>query len=213
MEKTLQDINESILKMGDSSKVSDGYHTFEELYNFRKVFNALLFNEWALRGTYPVVKSRKYSDGTPCFGGWFIIVVATLPSGQISSHYKEEDWDLFSCQEVALPSEYDGHTAQDVLMRLTNLLPADDSKPSLTRGQRVMNYSFNPGQREDIRIVKQAFAEAYDTMDKVMEPQMYSHSSIPPDRYEAYSDAVHLHHTAKQHLEAAQMFIVKAITR
>ena len=26
---------------------SDGYHTFNELYEFRKVYNAALFNEWA----------------------------------------------------------------------------------------------------------------------------------------------------------------------
>ena len=28
-------------------EVSDGYHTMDELYEFRKVYNAALFNEWA----------------------------------------------------------------------------------------------------------------------------------------------------------------------
>ncbi len=27
--------------------LSDGYHTFNELYEFRKMYNAALFNEWA----------------------------------------------------------------------------------------------------------------------------------------------------------------------
>lgn len=53
--------------------VSDGYHTFNELYEFRKVYNAVLFNEWARLGKYEVHKSRKHHDGTLCFGGgWFI---------------------------------------------------------------------------------------------------------------------------------------------
>ena len=43
---------------------SDGYHTFKELYEFRKVYNAVLFNEWAKQGKYNVHKSL--SD---CFGG------------------------------------------------------------------------------------------------------------------------------------------------
>jgi hypothetical protein len=28
-------------------KVSDGFHTFDELYEFRKIYNAALFNEGA----------------------------------------------------------------------------------------------------------------------------------------------------------------------
>ena len=30
------------------AQLSDGYHTFDELYEFRKMYNAALFNEWAL---------------------------------------------------------------------------------------------------------------------------------------------------------------------
>jgi hypothetical protein len=46
---------------------SDGYHTFNELYDYRKVYNALLFNEWSRQGLYDVHKSRKHSDGEQCF--------------------------------------------------------------------------------------------------------------------------------------------------
>ena len=102
--------------------VSDGYHTFNELYEFRKMYNAALFNEWAARGMYKVHKSKKHHDGQECFdGGWFI-VCANLPSGQISNHYKLEDWDLFKCQAVEKALfEFDGHTPKDVLERLTKL--------------------------------------------------------------------------------------------
>lgn len=120
-------INES--EMGE---VSDGYHTFNELYEFRKMYNAALFNEWAkdhIIGSniepgpkYNVHKSWKHNDGELCFGGGWFIVVADLPGGQISNHYKAEDWDLFKIPETEkalLP--FDGHTGSDVINRLKNL--------------------------------------------------------------------------------------------
>lgn len=105
-----------------TGETSDGYHTFNELYEFRKVYNAALFNEWAAQGKYDVHKSLRHNDGELCFdGGWFI-VVAILPSGQISNHYDYKDWDLFKVPETDKAMfEFDGHTSQDVLDRLKNL--------------------------------------------------------------------------------------------
>lgn len=109
---------------GLKGKISDGYHTFNELYEFRKVFNAALFNEWAIQDKYNVHKSVRHYDGEYCFGedsGWFI-VVAILPTGQISNHYERKDWDLFKipAKDRAM-FEFDGHTAKDVLERMKNL--------------------------------------------------------------------------------------------
>ena len=101
---------------------SDGYHTFKELYEFRKVYNAVLFNEWAKQGKYNVHKSLKHSDGEDCFGGGWFIVTATLPSGQISNHYELKDWKLFRVDEHVKADEWDGHTAQDVVARLLSIL-------------------------------------------------------------------------------------------
>lgn len=103
-------------------EVSDGYHTFGELYEFRKLYNALLFNEWAVQHKYDVHKSKRHHDGELCFGGEWFIVVAVLPTGQISNHYKMEDWGLFIVPEREKATyEYDGHTAQDVLERMRSL--------------------------------------------------------------------------------------------
>ena len=126
------------LEIGD---LSDGHHTFNELYEFRKLYNAALFNEWAKYhndnvrnhdkrvhksihdSKYDVHKSWKHHDGEPCFGGGWFIVVAILPTGQISNHYKAEDWDLFKIPETEKALyEFDGHTSQDVVQRLTGLL-------------------------------------------------------------------------------------------
>lgn len=102
--------------------VSDGYHTFKELYEFRKIYNAVLFSEWFKQGKYDVHKSERHFDGGMCFGGGWFIVVAMLPTGQISNHYEMKDWDLFRCAEaIKAPYEFDGHTPKDVLERLSNL--------------------------------------------------------------------------------------------
>lgn len=106
----------------DSNAISDGYHTFGELYEFRKVYNAALFNEWASCKVHQVHKSWKHHDGELCFGGGWFIVVAILPTGQISNHYEAKDWDLFKCQETETAMyEFDGHTPNDVLNRLKAL--------------------------------------------------------------------------------------------
>ena len=104
-----------------TENTSDGYHTFKELYDFRKIYNAVLFNEWTSGRKYQIHKSKKHSDGEECFGGGWFIVIATLPTGQISNHYELKDWDLFRCEERELADKWDGHTSQDVLTRLASL--------------------------------------------------------------------------------------------
>ena len=106
-----------------SGSVSDGYHTFDELYEYRKAYNAALFNEWSRNRTYPVQRSISHSDGSPCFGGGWFIVVAQTPFGQISNHYELKDWDLFhDVSAVDCPMEYDGHTPKQALERLINTI-------------------------------------------------------------------------------------------
>lgn len=104
-------------------ELSDGYHTFNELYHYRLLYNAALFNEWARLGFYDVHKSGVHDDGELPFGSsdWFI-VVAELPTGQISNHYRMEHWRLFDIPSRELPNKYDGHTPQQVADRLETML-------------------------------------------------------------------------------------------
>lgn len=105
----------------------DEHHTLDELYLYRMLYHAHAANEWARRGTFPVVKSRRHSDGEPCFGGGWFIVVATLPAGQVSNHYTDEFWNLFDVPEVDLPPLYDGHTPAVAAERLLGaLIPMDE---------------------------------------------------------------------------------------
>jgi hypothetical protein len=105
-----------------NGQTSDGYHTFDELYHYRMLYNAALFQVWADEAMYQVHKSLRHDDGELCFGGGWFVVMAELPTGQISNHYELKYWDLFDCddEERALP--YDGHTPQDVSNRLERFL-------------------------------------------------------------------------------------------
>lgn len=111
---------------GSTLEPRDDYHTMSELYEYRMLYNAHAVNEWAKHGTYPVVKSWRHSDGEECFGGGWFIVVATLPTGQVSNHYKERFWELFKVPVVEFAPEYDGHTPEEASKRLLSaLLPEE----------------------------------------------------------------------------------------
>ena len=116
----MERIKEILRNIGD---FSDGYHTFDELYDYRKAYNAAFFNELAKQGLYDVHKSRRHSDGEIPFDNpnWFI-VMAELPTGQISNHYEMKDWDLFDIPEKNKSNVYDGHSPQDVYERLVKYL-------------------------------------------------------------------------------------------
>jgi hypothetical protein len=112
-----------------TENTSDGYHKFSELYVFRMVYNAALFNEWGkifnhyVFPKHDVHKSWKHNDGELCFGGGWFVVVAMLPSGQITNHYEAKYWDLFKIPEVVKAKyEFDGHTSNDVFERLKTLI-------------------------------------------------------------------------------------------
>jgi len=110
---------------------SDGYHTFNELYDYRRVYNAALFNEWSAQGKYDVHKSWKHSDGEDCFGGGWFIVMAELPTGQVSNHYEAEYWDGFSITAKDKANEYDGHTPQQALDRINELKTKGENNGNL----------------------------------------------------------------------------------
>ena len=116
--ETIDEINALIIGIQpNEGKVSDGYHTFDELYDFRRAYNAALVNTHK----YPCIKSCRHSDGELCFGGGWFVVQMQLPTGQISNHYEIKYWDEFDCEVRERADEWDGHTDKDVLERLTKL--------------------------------------------------------------------------------------------
>ena len=121
-------VNENIL-IYPNGDVSDGYHTFEELYYYRLCYNAAFINTLVeLKKLNPgkykdikIAKSKKHFDNEPCYGGgWFIVVINT-PFGQISNHYKLEHWDMFDCPTIKKAWAFDGHNMHDAMNRLNKL--------------------------------------------------------------------------------------------
>lgn len=106
-------------------KAGDEYHTMEELYLYRMLYNALA----AEAAPHLSVKSWRHSDGELCFGGGWFVVYMQLPTGQVSNHYKAEYWDLFKIPSVDVAPEYDGHTPAEAAQRMLEFLkrPVRDS--------------------------------------------------------------------------------------
>lgn len=123
--------NQVITSYNKMSDVSDGYHTFEELYRYRMLYNAAFFNQLYTEHNNrdipggPPVKSKRHSDGELCFGGGWFVVTVDLPTGQISNHYEEKYWDLFKVLEVEKAPEWDGHSPKQAADRLEKYVSGD----------------------------------------------------------------------------------------
>ena len=94
----------------DIGDVSDGYHTFNQLYHQRAILFATIVNQnkgisW---------KTHRHEDGELCFGGgWFLVTIDT-PDGAYGYHYEDKYWDLFDCKELEKAKHWDGYTEEDV---------------------------------------------------------------------------------------------------
>lgn len=106
-----------IANIDDIGDLSDGYHTFNQLYHQRAILFATIVNlnpdkSW---------KSFKHEDGKYCFdkdGEWFIVGVDT-PEGSYTYHYDKKYWDYFKCPELEVAKHWDGHTEEDVTRLLS----------------------------------------------------------------------------------------------
>jgi Bacterial RNA polymerase, alpha chain C terminal domain len=94
-------------------ELSDGRHTFADLYDHRYALFA------ALCACLPMMawKSWQHGDGTAMFNDSFIVGL-DLPSGQITYHLPASDWDRFPATVLDVSPDYDGHTPADVVERL-----------------------------------------------------------------------------------------------
>lgn len=56
--------------------------------------------------------------------------MATTPFGDISNHYKDEDWGLFNIEERPFAKVWDGHNSADVLYRLEQTIKNENGMDS-----------------------------------------------------------------------------------
>lgn len=99
----------------DTGNVSDGFHTFNELYDHRcHLFIALMISNPSISW-----RSIKHEDGTS-FEGWFIAGMH-LSTGDITYHLPIKMWGMLDKMEITtlqFGCKWDGHTASDVINRL-----------------------------------------------------------------------------------------------
>ena len=96
-------------------RISDGYHTFDELYYHRTALFACLISLLPEQKTF---KSWRHADGS-MYEGYFIAGFFT-PEGWSTYHCESSWWPLFNCIEMDRAPEWDGHTPSDAIHRLMN---------------------------------------------------------------------------------------------
>lgn len=109
----------------ETNEISDGYHTFGELYDHRiALFRALCsyINGTSDHDTYHNApwKSKVHSDGS-VMKGWVIVGLGILSGEQITYHVPEHMYDDWPAEALDKAPEWDGHTSADVLKRLAEI--------------------------------------------------------------------------------------------
>lgn len=114
-----------------TGETSDGYHTFDELYEHRTVLWIALCREldrmhnivFGKRKGWrkPVWRSKIHSDGSS-YEGWFILGMNRPKGYQMTYHIPMSFWkDTGFAATLKKAPEYDGHTSKDVLERIRKL--------------------------------------------------------------------------------------------
>ena len=93
--------------------ISDGYHTFDELYCHRVILFSVICNQ----NKDKAWKSKKHDDGT-MFDNYFIVGITT-EEGNYTYHYHMENWDYFIIDELDYAPKWDGHKPKDITRLLT----------------------------------------------------------------------------------------------
>ena len=126
----------------DIGDLSDGFHTFNGLYEQRLILFAALVKAYKDKAW----KSYRHEDGELCFGGgWFIVGIDT-PEGSYTYHYENKYWNMFDCVDLPRAKHWDGHTEDDAETRLMSLEPEQKKDEWLWDGHAQIDCPMN--QRE-----------------------------------------------------------------
>jgi hypothetical protein len=102
---------------GNPDDISDGYHTFGELYEHRSVLFIALMNAYPGWSWFSL-----WHEDRSMFPGFFIAGME-LPTGDITYHLRDTwlEWARRSgARELPTAPSYDGHSPDDVIKRLKN---------------------------------------------------------------------------------------------
>lgn len=101
-----------------TGEVSDGYHSFSELYYHRAILFMTICNE------HPELawKSLFHDEpNQPMYTGMFICGIET-PMGQATYHYNIDPfWNMFKVKELPRAPKWDGHNSEQAIERIASL--------------------------------------------------------------------------------------------
>ena len=122
----IEKINNEIKEYKNRTKnsaddISDGYHTFGDLYKHRTYLLAL-----AMIHLPYAWKARKHEDGT-MFDGMFVVGFPT-PNGMVTYHCDNEYWNDFKIPEIPHAPHFDGYSDADVLDREKAFLDSTNTR-------------------------------------------------------------------------------------
>jgi hypothetical protein len=104
-----------VFEKGRAGETSDGYHTFDDLYEHRMALTL------ALMQSHPELswKSKKHHPSDDKMFENFFIVGINTPAGVITYHYKLEHWDTFlGIRELPHAPAWDKATPDDTPKRI-----------------------------------------------------------------------------------------------
>jgi hypothetical protein len=110
----------------DKNLISDGYHTFGDLYDHRVALwitvCRLLAHTPSYQQNYPVWRSKLHSDGSSS-EGWYMLGLHREEGKQVSYNLPMSTWkDTWFADTLHKAPTFDGHTAADVLARLNEVI-------------------------------------------------------------------------------------------
>lgn len=106
----------------DTGKISDGFHTFDELYNQRNTLYIVLCRVLSGELNYYVWRTKKHSDKTSTGKGWFVLGINFAKGEQITYHLPTSKWrETAFAETIPHAPQWDKHTSKDVLKRLKKL--------------------------------------------------------------------------------------------
>lgn len=126
-----------------TGELSDGYHTFNELYYHRAVLFSIICNEHK----DVAYKSKEHHDGT-MYDGMFIVGINT-PQGQYSYHYDLNVWSMFDVPELEFAPEWDGHKPSDI----ERLISINNPQPYKFEDLKECDYVYDKKEKEIVLII------------------------------------------------------------
>lgn len=116
----------------DKELITDGYHSFKELYDHRVILFIALCNtldniDWLLIDHHDRLvdsklpwKSKLHADWT-MWDNWFIAGIGNEKWDILTYHLPMVEWDNLNAIELPNAPEWDWHTSNDVLLKLRKI--------------------------------------------------------------------------------------------